>query len=229
MSKPRLYQLVDKTGRGSSPFVWRIRYALLHKGIEYDVVPVRFSDIPRIGNGKFATVPILEREGRFINQSWAIAEWLDVAYPKRPRLFGSPAEFAMVSFFDKWFGTSVMPPMFKSCLAEIFKTIPAEDRKYFRATRERELGESIEVVGSRSSEYVNDLRSALLPLRLTLRRTAYIGGDWPNYADHIVWGCFAAFSPVANCRLLAEDDTLLDWLSRGYELMGGIPCDWALR
>jgi len=229
MSKPRLYQLVDKTGRGSSPFVWRIRYALLHKGIDYDLVPVHYSDIPKIGNGKFKTVPILEKDGRFVSQSRAIAEWLDVAYPKLPPLFASPAEFAMVAFFDKWFGTTIMPPMFKSCVAEIFQLIPEAQQQYFRSTRERDLGETIEAIGARSDGYLQSLRSALLPLRLALRRTAYIGGDWPNYADYIAWGCFAAFSPVAKCKLLADDDPLLRWVHRGYELMGGIPCDWALR
>ena len=35
-SKVRLYELALEDGRSASPFVWRIRYALAHKGISFE-------------------------------------------------------------------------------------------------------------------------------------------------------------------------------------------------
>jgi hypothetical protein len=37
-SKVRLYELALANGRSASPFVWRIRYALAHKGIGFETV-----------------------------------------------------------------------------------------------------------------------------------------------------------------------------------------------
>ena len=42
----RLYELVLENGRSASPFVWRIRYALAHKGIAYESVPLGIIEIP---------------------------------------------------------------------------------------------------------------------------------------------------------------------------------------
>jgi hypothetical protein len=51
-------------GRRISPFSWRIRYALAHKGLEPEVVPTRFADVGRIRalSGQ-ELVPVLEHDG----------------------------------------------------------------------------------------------------------------------------------------------------------------------
>ena len=56
----RLYELVLENGRSASPFVWRIRYALAHKGIAYECVPLGFIEIPKVFGGRFKTVPVIE-------------------------------------------------------------------------------------------------------------------------------------------------------------------------
>jgi hypothetical protein len=53
----RLYELVLENGRSSSPFVWRIRYALAHKGLAFELVPLGFLDIPKTFRGSCLTVP----------------------------------------------------------------------------------------------------------------------------------------------------------------------------
>ena len=35
-AKVRLYELVLENGRSASPYVWRIRYALAHKGVPFE-------------------------------------------------------------------------------------------------------------------------------------------------------------------------------------------------
>ena len=53
--KVRLYELVLEDGRSASPFVWRIRYALAHKGIPYESVYLGFTDIAKTFGGRFKT------------------------------------------------------------------------------------------------------------------------------------------------------------------------------
>src|SRR5690348_3093507 len=107
----RLYELVLANGRSASPFVWRIRYALAHKGIAYESVPLGFIQIPEVFGGRFKTLPVIEHGDRMMAESWDIAEYLDRAFPEHPRLFSSPAEQAVVRLFDQWLLAGVIRPM----------------------------------------------------------------------------------------------------------------------
>jgi hypothetical protein len=42
---PTMYERIGLDGRRPSPFSWRIRYALAHKGVEVDYKPTRFADV----------------------------------------------------------------------------------------------------------------------------------------------------------------------------------------
>jgi glutathione S-transferase len=116
--KVRLYELALQDGRSASPFVWRIRYALAHKGIPFETVYLGFTEIPTVFDGKFKTVPILEHAGAALAESWDIAEYLDRAFPHQPLLFNTPAELSLVRFLDAWFMGEVM----RKCSASISRT-----------------------------------------------------------------------------------------------------------
>ena len=219
---PVLYELSNAQGHCTSPFVWRIKLALQKKRLAYRSIPVGFLEIPNIGSattrGTFKTAPIIEHQGHYLNESWVIAEWLDATFPDAPRLFSSSAELAMVKFFDKWFGTTIMPPLFRSCVYEIFSHVRPEEQSYFRITRELTFGQTLEAVASDWESYICRAREALLPMRLALRRAPYLGGEHPNYADHIAWGTFVGFGMIAKHALLSHDDSLVEWIERGIEI-----------
>src|SRR5450432_960501 len=101
-SKIRLHELVIANGRCFSPFVWRVRYALAHKGLAFESVRLGFTDIPTCFDGKFKTVPILEHGDTVMAESWEIVEYIDRQYPDRPPLFSSAAEHAVVRLTDAW-------------------------------------------------------------------------------------------------------------------------------
>jgi glutathione S-transferase len=42
------HERVGLDGRRISPFSWRIRYAMAHKGIDPQVIPTRFADVAPI-------------------------------------------------------------------------------------------------------------------------------------------------------------------------------------
>jgi glutathione S-transferase len=92
--KTRLYELALDNGCSASPYVWRIRFALAHKGLPCESVLLGFTEIPAAFGGRFKTVPVLECGGAMLAESWDIAEYLDRAFPDRPALFTSPAEQA---------------------------------------------------------------------------------------------------------------------------------------
>ena len=70
------YERIGFEGRRPSPFSWRIRYALAHKGIDFDVHPVRFADVDVIRrlSGQHLT-PIIDHDGRVTHETWDIANW----------------------------------------------------------------------------------------------------------------------------------------------------------
>jgi glutathione S-transferase len=222
-SPVKLYELALQDGRSASPFVWRIRYALAHKGIAYETVYVGFTEIPGLFGGKFKTVPILEHGNTVLNESWDIAEYLDREFPERPKLFKTPAEHALVRFTDAWFMGEVMRKMFRVYIKDVHDAARPEDRKYFRESREKNMkGQTLETFTADRATHLPAIRAALAPLRQFLQKSAFLGGAEANYADFIALGGFYWAASAGTIPLLARDDSLRDYLSRGFELYGGI-------
>jgi glutathione S-transferase len=166
---------------------------------------------------------VVEYAGKFVSENWVIAEWLDETFPDHPRLFSSRPELAMVKFFDKWLGTAVLPPMFRSCVYQIFEHVRPEEQDYFRTTRERMFGQALQMVAADSENYLARVRKALLPMRLAPRSAPYLGGDQPTFADYIAWEAFIGFSFIVERPLLAPDDALQSWIQRGAATAAACP------
>src|SRR5262245_9278204 len=81
------YERVGHEGRRPSPFSWRIRYALAHKGLDFEVRPVRFADVGTIRalSGQHLT-PVLSDGEHVVHETWDIACYLEDQFPAhRPR------------------------------------------------------------------------------------------------------------------------------------------------
>ncbi|HEX7776727.1 MAG TPA: glutathione S-transferase family protein [Parvibaculum sp.] len=217
----RLYDLVTETGRSLSPFVWRTKYALAHKGLAFEALPVGFTDIPGLCGGQYKTVPIIEDGTTTVCDSWAIADYLDKTYKDKP-IFTSPAERAMVKFFDAWFSATAFPGMFSINLLDIHNHVRPEDRAYFRASRERQVGGPLETFVGDREEKLPAFRKSLRPMRTALAASPFLGGDTPNYADYIALGAFLWSGALCTLPLLEKSDPLNDWLARGFDLYGGL-------
>jgi len=73
---------------------YRLRIALNLKGLDYDYIPVSLLKSEQkaagyVARDPFASVPLLEADGRDRAQSMAQIEWLEEAYPEPPLLPGS--------------------------------------------------------------------------------------------------------------------------------------------
>jgi glutathione S-transferase len=228
--KIRLYELVLDNGRSASPYVWRIRYALAHKGLPCEAVPVGFTEVSRILGGRFKTVPVIEHGDIAMAESWDIAEYLDRTFPDAPALFAAPAEFAMVRLTDTWFTVEVLRRMFGVYVLDVHNAARAEDRTYFRRSREEYLkGAALEEFTADRASRLPALRDALVPLRVHLSRHPFLGGKAPNYADYIALGAFHWVASVSTLPLLASNDTLRPWIERGFDLYGGLGRDARMK
>jgi glutathione S-transferase len=224
--KIRLYELVLDNDRSASPYVWRIRYALAHKGVPYESVPVGFTEVSRILGGRFKTVPVIEHGDTAMAESWDIAEYLDRAFPNAPALFAGPAELAMVRLTDTWFTVEVLRRMFGVYVLDVHNAARPEDRAYFRRSREEYLkGTTLEAFTADRDARLSKLRDALTPLRVHLSHHPFLGGSAPNYADYIALGAFHWVASVSTLPLLANNDPLRPWIERGFDLYGGLGRD----
>jgi glutathione S-transferase len=219
----KLYELALEDGRSASPFVWRIRYALAHKGIPYETVYVGFTEIPGLFGGKFKTVPILQHGDTVLNESWDIAEYLDRAFPDTPLLFNTPAEHSLVKFTDAWFMGEVLRRMFRVYVKDVHDAARPQDRRYFRESREKNMkGHTLETFTADRASHLPAIRTALAPLRQYLQKSPFLGGAKPNYADYVALGGFYWAASAGTLPLLERDDSLRAYVSRGFDLYGGI-------
>jgi glutathione S-transferase len=75
--------------RRFSPYCWRTKLALAHKGLTVETIPWRFSDTDAIEVSGQGRVPVLLDGDKVVSDSWTIAEYLEDTYQHPPSLFGS--------------------------------------------------------------------------------------------------------------------------------------------
>jgi glutathione S-transferase len=214
--KLQLYELVLENGRSASPYVWRTRYALAHKGLQFESVPLGFTEIPRVFAGRFKTVPVLTDTDTTLAESWDIAEYLDRAYPHSPRLFSGDSEIATLKLLDAWLHAEILRRMFRLYLLDIHNAARPEDRGYFRTSREQRLqGRTLEEFTADRESRLPAMRAAFAPVRTHLASFPFLGGRAANYADYMLLGALQWIASIGTLPLLAADDEALRaWFHR---------------
>ena len=114
-----------------SPYCWRIRFALAHKGLPVETIPWRFTDKALIAFSGQGRVPVIRDGDTVVSDSWAIAEYLEQHYPA-PALFGSATALAHARFVNAWADAVMLPGMVRLIVRDIFDVIDAADHAYFR-------------------------------------------------------------------------------------------------
>src|SRR5512138_2420907 len=165
----KLYDLAaQEDDRRFSPYCWRVKMALLHKGLASETIPWRFTEKDVIAPYKSTTVPVLVDGSNSVYDSWAIAVYLDEVYPSRPRLFGSTEARTLCDFFNQWTFKALHPLIMRIIILDLFERIHPKDKPYFRASREKRYGMSLEEFGKDPKGAIAAFRGALEPLRPVL-------------------------------------------------------------
>ena len=213
-----MYDLVGQEDRRFSPFCWRTRMALAHKELDHVTTPVGFTEIPGILGGRQERVPVIV-DG--VADSWAIAEYLEEAYPEQPSLFHGKAGKGLARFVDNCV-MMVMGEVVRIVVLDIHDAARPEDQEYFRADREKRFGKTLEAVVEDRDTRIESLRRMLEPIRRTVQKQTFLGGDEPHYADYILFGAFQWPRVISAVPLLREDDPVALWFERSLDLHGGI-------
>jgi len=207
--------------RRFSPFCWRTRMALAHKGLEVETVPWRFTETDELPPPNDGRVPVIVDGGKVVHDSSAIADYLDGRYADRP-LFPGLAARGLSKFVQNWTETVLQAGMVRLIVLDIWKHIGPADQVYFRQSREQRFGTTLEKVAEDREARLPAFRASLDPLRRTVERQPYVCGDAPAYADYIVFGAFQWARATSDFELLAPDDPVRVWRGRMLDLYGGL-------
>src|SRR5216683_2803578 len=141
----KLFELVGTDeARPFSPFCWRTRMALAHKGLSAETIPWCFTEKDAIAPHNSEKVPVLIDGESSVADSWAIANYLEDRYPDRPSLFGGAGGCAMGRMINWWGDVTVIGGMFPLIVADIPGHLKPVDAVYFRQSREARFGKPLE-------------------------------------------------------------------------------------
>lgn len=219
----QMYDLCAReTDRRFSPYCWRIRMALAHKGLEVETIPWRFVEKDKLAFADSTTVPVLVDGANTVADSWKIALYLEEKYADRPSLFGHEAAIGSSLFVRQWTDRVLHLAILPIVLLDIYRLLDEPNQAYFRASREKRFGVTLEAYCANSDEHVKKLRNTIAPLRAVVAEQSFIGGTKPSYADYTVFGAFQWARCVSATKLLAEDDAVHAWRGRMLGLFGAL-------
>jgi glutathione S-transferase len=204
--------------RPFSPHCWKAVMALAHKGLDFDERPVPFLDVPKIEHGFAKIVPVLRDGDRLVSDSFDIALYLEDAYPDRPTLFNGEGGKAMARFVEGFSQMVIHPAISRIALLDIHATLDAENRAYFRQSREAAFGKTLEQVVIDRDRELKAFPEKLWPLRRMLGHQPFIGGEGPLFADYIVFGALQWIRVTAGVTLFPDDDPVKAWFERCLDL-----------
>jgi glutathione S-transferase len=218
----KLYDLAGaEDDRRFSPPCWQVKMALQHKGLDVEEIPWRFTEKETIAFSAQDKVPVLVDGDKTVTDSWEIVLYLEATYPERPSLFGGTMGQSGALFTKVWCLQSINLLLFQIILPDLFQQLHAKDKAYFRESREKMIGMTLEEVAAPNETTITALRTALTPLRQVLERQPYLSGDQPYLADYVVFAQFQWARAVCPIQLLAEDDPVYHWRGRLLDAFDG--------
>ena len=203
-----------------SPYCWRSRMALAHKGLAFDSVPWRFTETARLAFANSRSVPVLVDGDKVVADSWVIADYLEATYPDRPALFaGTPAASR---FTAAWCDSALHGALARLIVSDIPALLDDAARAYFITAREQRFGMKIDQISAGREARLPDFRALLQPVRSVINAQPFLGGAAPDYGDYCVFGGFMWARSVSPLPLLLPDDVLFAWRERMLDLFGGM-------
>jgi glutathione S-transferase len=218
-----MYDLAGvEADRRFSPFCWRARMALAHKGLDVATVPWGFTETNKLPAPNVGRVPVIVDGGKVVHDSSAIADYLEERYPDTPTLFPGEAARGLSKFVQNWTETVLQVGLIQLVVLDIYNHLRPEDKAYFRQSREERFKVSLEEVVKDREAKLPAFRASLDPLRRTVERQDFVCGAAPAYADYIVFGAFQWARSISDFELIAANDPIFAWRGRMLDLFGGL-------
>lgn len=218
-----LYERLCADGRRPSPFCWRARLALAHKGLTPDILALKFIEGDKVAFSGQTKVPVLVDDNSVIADSWAIACYLEDNYPEAPTLFDGPGGRALSRLVNHWVDHGLQKALAPILAPYLLAAVHPDDRSYYRRTREAKFGVTMEQLAVRRPALLEALSPVLEPLRQRLAETPFLCGERPAYADYLVFGEFQMARSVCDVDLLDPDEAALrSWRTCMLDLFDGL-------
>jgi len=217
-----MYERVGFEGRRPSPFSWRIRYALTHKGIDVEYRPVRFADvdtIKRLSGQHF--VPIIVDGSKVVHDSWQIASYLEDRFPDQPP-FGDAVARRTARFVSLWSDNVLNLAMRRLIYPDFIWCLAPEDHDYFRSSREKALGQSLEDASADRPRWQAEFDAACLPLERLFAEQPFIAGSEARYSDYLVFSVFQWARLGSPRDVVAAGTAIAEWRSRMIRLFDNL-------
>lgn len=205
-----------------SPHCWKVRMAIAHKGLDYRTIPTPFTKVATMEGGVSRKIPVIRDGDIVVEESFEIAKYLEETYPDGPSLFNGEGGLALTQMVINWSQTQIHPALVRLCLLDIYSCLAPDDQTFFRETREKLFGCTLEEFEAKFPKNSEALNAALLPLNLTLKKQPFIGGNSPLFADYVVFGGLQWMRVVAGDTLLPTDGPVGEWFSRLLDMYGGM-------
>ena len=196
--------------------------ALAHKGLDVECIPWRFTEKDKIAIANCTTVPVLVDGNVAMNESWDIADYLEETYPDKPSLFGGEASRAVTGFINAWTNSTLHPALIMCVLADIYDRIDPMDVHYFRESREKRFGKTLEEIRGGQTAALEQCSQALTPLRTILKSEEWIAGDAPAYADYLIFAAFQWCRIMSPAEIIKPGDPIFEWRERMLDLFNGL-------
>lgn len=158
-----------------SPYCWWVKMACAHKGLPLETTPWRYAEKDLLPQPSRGTVRVLVDRDEVIADSWRILNFLDQRYAPDP-LFGSEPAVGAALFLRLWTEQILHPLVLRIVGRDLWSKLAQRDKTYFRETREKRLGETLEQAAGNRDQTVLRLREALEPARTMLSERAFLSG-----------------------------------------------------
>ncbi|KAF8412593.1 hypothetical protein HHK36_000562 [Tetracentron sinense] len=159
-------------GSGTSPFVFRVEWALKLKGVEYEYVEenllINKSPLLLKYNPVHKKIPVLVHAGKSISESLVILEYIEETWKQNPILPEDPFERAMARFWAKFVDEKFMEALKQALFLE-------------GEQQEKEVKKAIEAIEILEGELQG--------------KEKFFGGETIGFMD-IVLGCVPAWLEV---------------------------------
>src|ERR1700704_1544654 len=222
MQMLELWELGGRRDCRFSTFSWRTRLALHHKGLAFVVHPVAVSDEAASAFSGQGKVPILKHDDRVVTDSWAIAGYLERAFPDGPSLFGGPVGESLTHFFNLWADRELVPAIVPYLMRDVLDCVDDADAKHLRSQIEGFFKKPLEDLSGERGKALEQFRRRLQPVRKTIEQRRFLGGEAPAYADHILFGVLQWARVVSTATVLEADDVVAAWFERVLDLYDGV-------
>jgi len=218
-----LYELCGATeDHLFSPHCWKTRMSLAHKGLDFASAPVPFTKVATVEGGENRKVPVLRDGDEVVEESYQIAKYLDRTYPDKPSLFNGQGGEDLTAFVISWATTQIHPAVAKLCVYDIHNALAPEDQAFFRASREKLFGCTLEEFDAKFAKNGEALEAALFPLKNALSRQPYLGGESPVFADYVVFGPLQWLRTTCTQDHLPKEGPVAEWFDRLLDMYDGM-------